>query len=141
MFNRILFGLSCAMASSAIAQERPNIILIMCDDLGWEDVRFNGNRIIQTPWDHLAQEGIIFDRCYAGSAVSSPTRASVLTGRNSFRTGVFNANTGIPRLEEITLPELLLQQRISQINQSFEGEKYSRNSRERVKQSWVDVMR
>lgn len=94
----------------AIAQESPNIILIMTDDLGWGDVGFNGNKVIQTPClDQLASEGTIFDRFYAGSSVSSPTRASVLTGRNPFRTGVFHANTGILRPEEVTLPELLQQ--------------------------------
>ena len=92
------------------ASNTPNIILIMADDLGWGDVGFNGNTIIKTPClDSLTSEGIIFDRFYAGSAVSSPTRASVLTGRNPFRTGVFHANEGILRTEEITLPELLMQ--------------------------------
>lgn len=89
----------------------PNIILIMADDLGWGDVGFNGHPAIQTPHlDRLAQEGTIFDRFYTGCAVSSPTRASCLTGRNPFRTGVFHANVGILRPEEVTLPEMLQQQ-------------------------------
>lgn len=93
------------------AQKQPNIIFIMADDLGWGDVGFNGNKIIKTPHlDQLANDGIIFDRFYAGCALSSPTRANVLTGRNPFRTGVFTANEGILRPEEITLPELLQQQ-------------------------------
>ena len=98
------------MATGVMAQESPNIILIMTDDMGWGDVGFNGNKVIQTPYlDQLASEGTIFDRFYAGCSVSSPTRASVLTGRNPFRTGVFHANTGILRPEEVTLPELLQQ--------------------------------
>ncbi len=97
-----------ATAGSAEAKEQPNIIMIMCDDLGWGDVGFNGNEIIKTPnIDKLASEGVIYDRFYAACAVSSPTRASVLTGRNPYRTGIFNANVGILRPEEITLPELL----------------------------------
>lgn len=93
------------------AQETPNIILIMADDLGWGDVGFNGNTVIKTPnLDALAGEGIIFDRFYSACAVSSPTRASVLTGRNPYRMGVFHANTGILRPEEVTLPEMLRQQ-------------------------------
>lgn len=93
-----------------MAQDTPNIILIMTDDMGWGDTGFNGNKIIQTPHlDQLASEGMVFARFYSGCSVSSPTRASVLTGRNPFRTGVFHANTGILRPEEVTLPELLQQ--------------------------------
>lgn len=92
----------------ATAQQPPNIILIMADDLGWGDVGFNGNNQIKTSqMDALSADGIILDRFYSGCSVSSPTRASVLTGRNPFRIGVFNANTGILRPEEVTLPELL----------------------------------
>ncbi|MFR9619607.1 MAG: sulfatase-like hydrolase/transferase [Rikenellaceae bacterium] len=89
-------------------QKQPNVILVMCDDLGWGDVGFNGNTIIQTPHiDNMASNGVIFNRFYTACAVSSPTRASVLTGRNPYRMGVFNANVGILRPEEITIPELL----------------------------------
>lgn len=96
------------LAIYGMAQERPNVILIMADDLGWGDVGFNGNTQIKTPYlDQLSTQGIIFDRFYSGCSVSSPTRASVLTGRNPLRTGVFNANAGILRSEEETLPELL----------------------------------
>ena len=86
--------------------KRPNIILIMADDLGWGDVGFNGNNIIKTPnLDELASEGIIFNRFYSASSVCSPTRASVLTGRNPYRTGIPTANKGFLRPEEVTLPE------------------------------------
>jgi len=89
----------------------PNIILLMADDLGWGSVGYNGNKTIQTPaLDQMSKEGIRFDHFYAASAVCSPTRASCLTGRNPFRTGVFSANRGILRPEEITLPELLKEQ-------------------------------
>ncbi len=107
----------CASALSVLAPlisvgaaDNPNIILIMADDMGWGDVGFNGNTTIRTPHlDTLASQGVVFDRFYAASALSSPTRAGVLTGRNPFRTGVFSANVGILRTEEVTLPELLLQ--------------------------------
>jgi arylsulfatase A-like enzyme len=89
-------------------QERPNIILIMSDDHGWFDTGFNGNTEIKTPsMDYLASKGIIFDRFYSASAVCSPTRASLLTGRNPFRINIPYANTGHMKKEEITLPELL----------------------------------
>lgn len=97
-----------AQNSEAIKAESPNIILIMADDLGWQDVGFNGNTVIQTPTlDKLAQDGVVMDRFYSAGPLSSPTRASVLTGRNPFRTGVFTANEGILREEEVTIPELL----------------------------------
>lgn len=87
---------------------QPNIILIMCDDLGWMDVGFNGNTIVNTPHlDQLAVQGIIFDRFYAAAPVCSPTRASCLTGRSPFRMGIHNANAGHLPQEEITLPEQL----------------------------------
>lgn len=101
-----IFLVSCHQPS-----ERPNIILVMADDLGWHDVGFNGNEIIQTPnLDQLASEGIILKRFYSASPVCSPTRASVLTGRNPFRIEIPTANAGHLKKEEITIPELLKKQ-------------------------------
>ena len=88
--------------------QNPNIILIMSDDQGWYDVGFNGNNEIRTPnIDKLATKGVIFDRFYSASAVCSPTRASVITGRNPLRINVPTANEGHMKVEEITLPEIL----------------------------------
>lgn len=88
--------------------QKPNIILIMTDDQGWLDVGFNGNDQIHTPnLDKLAKKGIILHRFYAASAVCSPTRASVITGRNPLRINIPHANTGHMKSEEITLPEIL----------------------------------
>jgi arylsulfatase A-like enzyme len=103
-----LLGFALFGTLLADGENKPNIILVMADDLGWGDVGFNGNTLIKTPnLDKMASEGIRFTRFYSASAVCSPTRASVLTGRNPSRMGVFNANVGILRPEEITLPELL----------------------------------
>lgn len=89
-------------------KKSPNIILIMCDDLGWGDTGFNGNKVIKTPnLDMLAGKGITFNRFYSASAVCSPTRGSCLTGRNPYRYGIPTANAGHMKKEEITLPELL----------------------------------
>ena len=102
------FILSLGVSDAQQTTKQPNIILIMADDLGWGDVGFNGNKIIRTPvLDKLASEGVKMERFYSAGPLSSPTRASVLTGRHPFRTGVFSANEGILRPEEITLPELL----------------------------------
>ncbi|MEM9143672.1 MAG: sulfatase-like hydrolase/transferase [Bacteroidota bacterium] len=104
LYLALLMGLSL-MAQEA---ERPNIVLIMCDDLGWADVGFNGNADIATPHlDRLAAQGAIFKRFYSGGAVCSPTRASCLTGRNPYRMGIYTANAGHMKPQEITLPELL----------------------------------
>lgn len=100
--------LLAGFSSCQKSQPRPNILLIMTDDQGWQDAGFNGNTNIQTPWlDTLASKGIIFDRFYSASAVCSPTRASVITGRNPLRMKIPNANTGHMLPEEITIAEIL----------------------------------
>jgi arylsulfatase A-like enzyme len=99
----VLFGFCAAPAT-----ERPNIILMMADDLGWGDVGFNGGKIIETPaLDQMAENGLVFDRFYAAAPVCSPTRGSCLTGRHPYRYGIYFANTGHLRKNEMTLPEIL----------------------------------
>jgi len=95
-------------AGALAAGSRPNIILMMADDLGWGDVGFNGNHVIRTPnLDEMARAGLRFTRFYSAAPVCSPTRGSVLTGRHPFRYGVTFANEGHMKPEEITLAELL----------------------------------
>lgn len=87
---------------------KPNIILVMCDDMGWGDVGFNGGTRIRTPeLDQMAKQSLVLDRFYSASAVCSPTRGSVITGRNPFRYGIVHANVGHMKGEEITLYEAL----------------------------------
>lgn len=108
LFVTTLLFLSCQQNAEP---QKPNIILIMADDLGWGDTGFNGNEIIQTPnLDAMARKGIVFNRFYSASAVCSPTRGSCLTGRNPYRYGIPTANAGHMKVEEITLPELLKEQ-------------------------------
>ncbi len=98
-------------AGVARGGESPNVILCMADDLGWGCVGYNGNEVIRTPsLDEIARDGVRFDRFYSAAPVCSPTRASCLTGRHPYRTGVFGANTGILRPEEVTLAEVLKDQ-------------------------------
>jgi len=107
LLSLLLIACSAPVPSAETAP-RPNILLVMCDDLGWGDVGFNGHPNIQTPnLDRLASQGIILNRFYSASPVCSPTRASVLTGRNPYRMGIYHANTGHMPPEEITLPEIL----------------------------------
>ncbi len=61
---------------------KPNIVLIVADDLGWADLGFTGSDLFETPnIDQLAKEGVYFNNFYSASPVCSPTRASILTGK------------------------------------------------------------
>lgn len=73
----------------ACAHDRPNIVLLLADDLGYGDLSCFGSPAVKTPHlDRLANGGMKYNRFYAGSAVCSPTRASVLTGRYPLRFGI-----------------------------------------------------
>ncbi|WP_373511392.1 arylsulfatase [Persicitalea sp.] len=71
----------------AIAEERPNILVILADDLGYGDLQcYNPNSQVETPHlDRLSQEGVRFTDAHSGSAVCSPTRYGLVTGRYAFR--------------------------------------------------------
>ena len=70
-------------------QARPNIIFIMCDDMGYGDLGCYGQKRIETPnLDRMAQEGMRFTQAYAGSPVSAPSRASFMTGQHAGHTHV-----------------------------------------------------
>ncbi|MDZ8117030.1 sulfatase [Pontiella agarivorans] len=69
--------------------EKPNILFILIDDFGWNDVGYNGSTFYETPrLDQLASEWIRLDYCYTPSPMCSPTRTSILTGKNPARHGV-----------------------------------------------------
>ena len=95
------------LMTSARAADRPNIILLMGDDHGWEETGYNGHAYLQTPvLDTMAAAGLRLDRFYAAHPSCSPTRGSVLTGRHPNRYGTFAPNWSI-RPEEITIAHLL----------------------------------
>lgn len=98
MFNTVrmfAFAWAAAIAGSllwadagrAAEAAKPNIVYILCDDLGWGDVsRLNPASKIQTPhFDRIAREGAAFHDMHSGSAVCSPTRYGVMTGRYAWR--------------------------------------------------------
>ena len=69
--------------------QKPNIIYIMCDDMGYNDLACYGQQYINTPnLDRMAQEGMRFTQAYAGSPVSAPSRASFMTGQHTGHTEV-----------------------------------------------------
>lgn len=87
----LLFGCGLLASATVQAQEakKPNIIYIMCDDLGYADVGCYGQQYISTPnLDRMAAEGMQFTQAYAGSPVSAPSRASFMTGQHTGHTHV-----------------------------------------------------
>lgn len=112
---------SATNKEKSASEERPNIIIMLADDLGYNDLTCYRNAhntpspkppTSKTPnLDKLAEQGMRFTDFYCGAAVSSPSRAALLTGRNAVRVGIYN---WIPesspmhlRDEEITIAELL----------------------------------
>lgn len=101
--------LFCMLVLGAVAQ--PNVIIILTDDQGYQDLGCYGSPDIETPRiDELAKEGIRFTSFYVGSSVCSASRASLLTGRMPARHGVHGAffpELGSMALAEVTLAEVL----------------------------------
>ncbi len=110
-FQTIAGGAACT-ALEAAAARRPNIIVIVTDDHGVGDVGCYGHPEVRTPnLDRLAASGIRFTQWYSNAPVCSASRASILTGKYSERTGVFGALRSEPewdvvglRSGEMTLP-------------------------------------
>lgn len=76
-------------ADKEATPERPNIVFILADDLGFCDLACYGNHHIETPnIDRLAATGTSFTQCYAGSGISSPSRCSLMTGRHTGHTTI-----------------------------------------------------
>ncbi|MCW0220554.1 MAG: sulfatase-like hydrolase/transferase, partial [Prosthecobacter sp.] len=93
--------------SAPLFAAKPNIIFVMADDMGWGQTGYRGHPILKTPnLDAMAENGLRFERFYAGCPVCSPTRASVLTGRSNDRTGVLTHGYAL-RLQEKTIAQAL----------------------------------
>jgi arylsulfatase A len=106
----------CTGASVRLAGEgtgnKPNIVIALCDDLGYGDLSCYGHPYIKTPnLDGLAAEGMKLTDCYAAAPVCSPARAGILTGRTPCRSGVYDWIPGNNPMhlkqEEITVATLL----------------------------------
>jgi arylsulfatase A-like enzyme len=83
MRTLVLFVLIATLCSCSQKQDLPNILLIVVDDLGYSDLHCYGNQWVETPnIDRLAAEGVRFTQAYASCTVCSPTRASLMTGKN-----------------------------------------------------------
>ena len=106
-----VLGLSSLKMQSQASMEKPNIVIILADDMGWGDVGFHGSEIMTPNLNKLANEGVILNHFYT-APVCSPTRAGLMTGRYPNRFGL--RETVVPPwsefgvdLDEKFLPEYL----------------------------------
>src|SRR5947209_15837443 len=115
--RKLLLGLAVLLLSPAAARaqeaaKKPNILIILCEDLGYGDLACFGHPMIRTPnLDKLASQGMRLTACYSASPVCSPSRAGLLTGRAPQRAGILdwiplNAGTFLRR-DEVTVAGLL----------------------------------
>ena len=92
--------------------EKPNIIFVLADDLGWAELGCYGNTFNETPnLDKLAKQGVRFTHAYAAAPVCSPYRAALLTGQHPARVGILdylrpNSSNALP-VSQLTLPKIL----------------------------------
>ncbi len=108
--------LACGVVGDAPARPSPNIVYILADDLGYGDLRAicPGSKLATPRLDRLAEQGMVFTDAHSGSAVCSPTRYGILTGRYSWRSKLKSGVLGgySRRLIEpgrLTVPSLLKQ--------------------------------
>lgn len=104
--------ISVAGACSAAAAERPNVVLVLTDDLGYGDLGCYGHPVVRTPHlDRLAGQGLRLTSCYSAGANCSPSRAGLMTGRTPYRVGIHNQIPMLSpmhlRAEEVTIATLL----------------------------------
>jgi arylsulfatase A-like enzyme len=101
-------ALALASICNAADAPRPNILFILADDWGWGDAGAYGCTWIQTPaFDRLTRDGLRFDNAYTPNAKCAPSRASILTGRNSWQLKQAGNHGGFFPLEFKTYPEVL----------------------------------
>src|SRR5262245_9036463 len=79
---RICLFVALVVPAFAIADERPNIIIVLVDDFGWADPACYGNKDVKTPnMDRLAKEGVRFNQGYVAAPICSPSRCGIITGQ------------------------------------------------------------
>jgi arylsulfatase A len=103
----LVSGIGAKAARAAGARRPPNIVLIVADDLGYNDVSFNGRTEWRTPnLDLLAKRGRLLTRCYSAAVVCAPSRAAFLTGKYTIHSGVCRNDEDLPSAE-VTIAEAL----------------------------------
>ncbi len=112
MITRFVFTVLHFLFAASAFSASPNILIIYVDDLGYGDTAVYGHPLVKTPnIDQLAKEGVRFTQFYAPSALCSPSRAGLLTGRTPYRTGVKswipdNSDVSLAR-DEFTIAQLV----------------------------------
>ncbi len=82
--NLFLCAALSSLSLNAKQSDKPNIIFILCDDMGYGDLACYGQKYIKTPnLDKISSEGMLFTQAYAGSPVSAPSRSTIMTGQHS----------------------------------------------------------
>ena len=95
-----------ASAPASAQEARPNVVLIIADDMG-DDCGAYGNLKVKTPHiDRLAREGMRFDRAFVTASSCSPSRSSMITGRYPHNTGAEELHSPLPR-DQVTFVEKL----------------------------------
>ena len=84
----IMFVFCCGSLTAAEPTDHPHILIILADDLGWNDVGYHGSSIDTPNIDRIAREGIELDRFYT-QPTCSPTRAGLMTGKLPMRLGIY----------------------------------------------------
>ena len=107
-------ALTPSPAAAASGADKPNIIFILADDLGYGDLGCYGQKTIQTPnLDRMAAEGLRFTQFYAGSTVCAPSRSVLMTGLHTGHTrvrgnaGPENSGAQMLRDQDVTVAEVL----------------------------------
>ena len=86
----LLIAFTFACLAPTCRADKPNIIFVLADDLGWSELGCYGNGFNETPnLDQLAKDGVRFTQAYAAAPVCSPYRAALLTGQHPARIGIF----------------------------------------------------
>jgi arylsulfatase A-like enzyme len=112
LITRFTFTVLHFLFAASAFSASPNILIIYVDDLGYGDTAVYGHPLVKTPnIDQLAKEGVRFTQFYAPSALCSPSRAGLLTGRTPYRTGVKswipdNSDVSLDR-DEFTIAQLV----------------------------------
>jgi N-sulfoglucosamine sulfohydrolase len=105
--NILLAALIGNFSLPILAQNTPNIVVFIADDLGWEETGAYGNKYIKTPnIDRLAREGVRFDNFFLTASSCSPSRSSILSGLYPHNTGAMNLHTDM-KPNVLLFPELL----------------------------------
>ncbi|WP_347925536.1 sulfatase [Pontimicrobium sp. SW4] len=96
LLSIVVLSVACTSKSTTTSynENLPNIVFILVDDLGWSDLAFMGNPVYETPnLDKLSKEAAVFTTAYAPAANCAPSRASILTGKNTPTHGIYTVGS------------------------------------------------